>query len=280
MSQFPISGKTRYAGVIGWPVSHSLSPAIHNYWFAQHSIDAVYVPFPIPPEKLAESIRGLGQAGCVGVNLTLPHKELVLPALDVVDATAKAIGAVNTVLFQHGQLLGFNTDAYGFWRSIEVSTPQVKRHVAFVVGAGGAARAVVAALDKAGYEIIYVMNRTVQKAAALHDISRKVQAVEWFPAPEQLAYADLVVNTTSLGMPGQPDLNLALGMLPSHAVVNDIVYTPLDTPLLQAARNLGLATVDGFGMLLYQAQKAFEIWFGILPEVTPELRMKVLERRA
>lgn len=271
-----ISGKTRLVGVIGWPVTHSLSPAIHNHWLAAHGIDAVYLPFAIRPEALHTTLPSLAEIGCVGVNLTLPHKELVLPVLDVIDHTAQAIGAVNTVLFDKGQRIGFNTDAYGFWHNIEVHAPDVRRGEAFVIGAGGAARAVIAALDVAGYQIIHVMNRSPEKVQGLSLISPRVVAHQWSDAPEVLSQVDLLVNTTSLGMGGQPALDIRLDALPKHAVVNDIVYTPLDTPLLNAARLHGLQTVDGLGMLLYQAQKAFEIWFGILPEVTPELRLKVL----
>ncbi|MBM3617531.1 MAG: shikimate dehydrogenase [Alphaproteobacteria bacterium] len=271
-----ISGKTRLAGVIGWPVTHSLSPAIHNHWLAEHGLDVVYVPLPINPAVLHSTLPSLGEIGVVGVNLTLPHKELVIPVLDVIDHTAQAIGAVNTVLFDKGQRIGFNTDAYGFWHNIEVNAPQVRRDEAFVIGAGGAARAVVAALDAAGYQKIHVMNRSPEKIQGFSLISPRVVAHHWSAAPEVLANVDLLVNTTSLGMGGQPALDISLDALPSHAVVNDIVYTPLDTPLLHAARRCDLATVDGLGMLLYQAQKAFEIWFGILPEVTPELRLKVL----
>lgn len=276
----PINGKTKYAGVIGWPVSHSLSPAIHNFWFEELGIDGVYVPFPTKPESLSVSIPALMETGCVGVNLTLPHKELVIPLLDEIDPIAKAIGAVNTVKFEDGRTKGFNTDAYGFWKNIEERAPEVKRDIAFVVGSGGAARAVVAALDQAGYKAIFVMNRTKDKINNLFSVSRKVQPLDWYPAADELAAADLVVNTTSLGMHTQPPLELALGKLPAHAVVTDIVYTPLETPLLAAARRLGLKNVDGLGMLLYQAQKAFEIWFGVLPQVTPELRLKVLEGKA
>lgn len=177
-------------------------------------------------------------------------------------------------------MYGYNTDAYGFWHNLEVNGPTIRRDKAFVVGAGGAARAVVAALDAAGFETIYVMNRTLEKAEALRQVSSKVQALEWFPAANELEECSLLVNTTSLGMHNQPPLELALGKMPCDAVVTDIVYTPLHTPLLKAAENLNLATVDGLGMLIYQAQKAFELWFGILPEVTDELRQLVLEVKA
>lgn len=275
-----ISGKTKWAGVIGWPVSHSKSPLIHNYWCKQHGINAVYLPLPVQPQALPTVIPALAQMGCVGVNLTIPHKELVLPLVHELDAFAKKIGAVNTLVVKANALRGYNTDAYGFWQNIIIQHPDIKCKKAFVVGAGGAARAVVAALDDAGFDSIYVMNRTFDKAEALRHVSPKVEAVEWMPAANELDGCDLLVNTTSLGMAGQPPLEIALGKLAPDAVVNDIVYVPLHTPLLKSAELLGLHPVDGVGMLLYQAQKAFELWFGVLPEVTPELRKLVLEAAA
>jgi shikimate dehydrogenase len=272
-----INGRTRWAGVIGWPVGHSKSPLIHNHWCRRYGIDAVYLPLPVQPQALPLVVPALAQMGCVGVNLTIPHKEEVLPLVQELDAFARTIGAVNTLVVKEGVLRGYNTDAYGFWHNLEVNGPVIKRESAFVVGAGGAARAVVAALDAAGFETVYVMNRTAQKAEALQSVSAKVQVVEWFPAPDELESCSLLVNTTSLGMPNQPPLEIALGKLPRDAVVTDIVYTPLETPLLKAARMLDLHTVDGVGMLLYQAQKAFELWFGVLPEVTDALRQQVLE---
>lgn len=271
-----IGGTTKWAGVIGWPVAHSKSPLIHNHWCAQYGIDAVYLPLPAEPQHLAAVVPALPKMGCVGANLTIPHKELVLPLVHRLDPLARRIGAVNTLVTEGDALHGYNTDAYGFWKNIEVQQSDVKRGKAFVVGAGGAARAVVAALDDAGFGTIHVMNRTREKAEALRAISPKVQAVEWMPAANELEGCNLLVNTTSLGMHGQPPLELALGKLASDAVVNDIVYTPLETPLLKAARLLDLRVADGAGMLLYQAQKAFELWFGILPEVDDALRRKVL----
>lgn len=280
MPQREIHGNTKWAGVIGWPVSHSKSPLIHNYWCEKHGIDAVYLPLPVPPEAMAEVIPALSKMGCVGVNLTLPHKELVLAHVNQLDSYAKTIGAVNTLVVEENSLRGYNTDAYGFWQNIETQISDIKKDKAFVVGAGGAARAVVAALDAAGFSVIYVMNRTPQKAVALQGISQKVQVVDWFPAPNELEGCDFLVNTTSLGMHGQPPLEIALGKLAQDAIVTDIVYTPLETPLLKAAKLLGLQTVDGVGMLMYQAQKAFELWFGVLPEVNDELRALVLGESA
>lgn len=278
MKQPDISGKTVWAGVIGWPVSHSLSPLIHNHWCAEHGIDAAYLALPVQPEQLNTVVPALAHMGCKGVNLTIPHKEMVVTMLHHVDVQAKRIGAVNTVVVKEHTLRGYNTDAYGFWENLRQHAPDMKTDKAFVVGAGGAARAVIAALDDAGFNTIYVMNRTPEKAASLQEISHKVQVVEWFPAANEIEGCDLLVNTTSLGMQGQAPLEIALGKLPQHAVVTDIVYTPLETPLLKAAKLLELKTVDGLGMLMYQAQKAFELWFDILPKVDDGLRDLLLQR--
>lgn len=271
-----IRSTTRWAGVIGWPVKHSKSPLIHNHWCVKYGVDAAYLPLPVPPESLPTVIPALPHMGCVGVNLTIPHKELVLAQVQQLDSFAQRIGAVNTLVIKDGALLGYNTDAYGFWQNLESSVNGIKRGAAFVVGAGGAARAVVAALDDAGFAPIYIMNRTREKAEALRSISAQVKAVGWSTNPAELASCSLLVNTTSLGMQGQPPLELALDALSSDALVTDIVYTPLQTPLLQDASTRGLQIVDGLGMLLYQAQKAFELWFGILPDVTEKLRAMVL----
>lgn len=275
-----IRGTTRWAGVMGWPVKHSKSPLIHNHWCVKYGVDAAYLPLPVHPEALPAVIPALPHMGCVGVNLTIPHKELVLPLVRQFDSFAQRIGAVNTLVIKDGALLGYNTDAYGFWQNLESSVNGIKRGAAFVVGAGGAARAVVAALDDAGFAPIYVMNRTREKAEALRSISVQVRAVNWSANPAELASCSFLVNTTSLGMQGQPPLELALDTLSSDALVTDIVYTPLQTPLLQDASTRGLQIVDGLGMLLYQAQKAFELWFGVLPEVTAELRTLVLGESA
>lgn len=278
MQRRDITGKTVWAGVIGWPVSHSLSPLIHNHWCREHDIDAAYMALPVPPQELEKVIPALPHMGCVGVNLTIPHKELVVGQLQRVDPQARRIGAVNTVVVKGDILHGYNTDAYGFWQNIAVHAPGAKRDKAFVVGAGGAARAVVAALDEAGFQTVHVMNRTPERALRMREVSPKVRMVEWCSAAAEIEGCDLLVNTTSLGMQGQPPLEIALGKLPRHALVTDIVYTPLETPLLKAAKLLGLQAVDGLGMLIYQAQKAFELWFGILPEVDERLRAMLLEK--
>lgn len=271
-----LSGKTQWTGVMGWPVSHSLSPVIHNRWFAEEKRDAVYIPLPVRPDAITTVMPALAQMGCVGVNLTIPHKELVIPLLDHVDETARRIGAVNTVVIRDGKLHGHNTDAYGFMKSLETDAPKLKREVALVVGAGGGARAVVAALSDAGFKEILLMNRTPEKAKILESLSDQVRVIPWSDNPVEMKKVTLVVNTTSLGMIAQPPLNLNLEMLPKDAVVTDLVYSPLITPLLQAAQDRGLHVVDGLGMLLYQAQRAFSYWFGSTPKVDKDLRRAVL----
>ena len=268
----------RLAGVVGWPVDHSLSPIIHNHWLKEAGIrDAEYLRLPVEPEKLGEWIQNVRLENYVGVNLTIPHKELILPFLDRIDPVAERMGAVNTVLIKGSLLHGFNTDAYGFIANLQ--SEGYERNTAFVVGAGGAARAVVAGLLEDGFSKIYLMNRTEAKARELQKLGDGIEIVAWSEYPEQLEACDLLVNTSSLGMHHQPALALDLSALPAHALVTDIVYSPLETKLLREAKAQGLKTVDGLGMLLYQAQKAFEIWFGILPEVNEELRALVLKAR-
>lgn len=271
-----LDGQTQFAGVMGWPVAHSLSPLIHGYWLEKHQINAVYLPFPTQPDHLNEVITALPHMGCVGVNLTIPHKQAVMPLLDAVDDTARGIGAVNTVAMKDGERHGFNTDAYGF---IEGLKAQADFHTgqALVIGAGGAARAVVHALDQAGFTTIYIMNRTREKAEILTELSSHAKVINWQQAPAELKDTDLLVNTTALGMTGKPTLDLDITDLPPHAAVCDIVYAPLETALLKQARMQKLSTADGLGMLLYQAQKAFAIWFGVTPDVDDELRQRLIQ---
>lgn len=270
-----ISGKARVAGVMGWPVRHSLSPVLHNYWLAQHGLDGAYVPLSVNPAHLEPVIRALPLMGFAGVNLTLPHKELVLPLLDRVDAAAAAIGAVNAVIIAaDGSLHGMNTDAYGF---IENIRPRMTgKRKAVLLGAGGAARAVACALRQEGFEQIMLANRSRGRAEALAAACPGLTAIDWQDRAGALAEADLLVNATSLGMTGSDALDLDLTLLPPAALVTDIVYTPLETPLLRRAAARGNPVVDGLGMLLHQAVPAFEAWFGPRPEVTQALRRHCL----
>jgi shikimate dehydrogenase len=273
-----ISGKAKVAGVMGWPVSHSLSPRLHNYWLDYYKIDGMYIPLPVDPKDIGDVVKMLPKIGLRGFNLTLPHKELVIPYLDYVDDDAKAIGAVNTVLIaSDGTLQGMNTDAYGFIRNIQ---PHIGTHKnkAVVLGAGGASKAVCYALIKEGYKQVVLANRTTDKAEALaRQFGTTIRVAEWQERDSLLADADLLVNTTSLGMEGQPSLELSLEKLPVTAVVTDIVYTPLVTPLLRTARDRGHTVVDGLGMLIHQAIPAFRTWFALKPEITPELRPHLLK---
>lgn len=272
--------KQPVAAIIGWPVSHSLSPRLHNYWLSEYGLPGEYERMPVEPAHLAQAIKELPGTGMRGVNLTIPHKEAVIPLLDEVDAVAKSIGAVNTIIIDRGRMRGTNTDAYGFLANIRPHLP-ASRKKAVVLGAGGAAKAVCHALLEAGFTEIQVTNRTFARAQELAAaFGKKLSAKEWDTRANLLEGADLLVNTTSLGMAGKEPLELALDALPRHALVTDIVYVPLVTPLLTQAEKRGNPIVDGLGMLLHQAVPAFEAWFGIRPEVTPQLRRHILEGRA
>lgn len=274
------SGKTRLAGVLGWPVSHSKSPRLHGYWLRHHGLDGVYVPLPTPPERLKEALRGLVAMGFAGANFTVPHKEAVMPLLNEISPTAKRIGAVNTIVIApDGRTCGDNTDAFGFIENLKSAVPglAITGRDAVVLGAGGAARAVCVALADAGAGCVTVINRTRERAETLAAaLGGHITVADWAERERALSGAALLINTTSLGMTGQPALDIALDALPKTAVVNDLVYAPLETRLLAEAKARGNAAVDGLGMLLFQAQAGFEAWFGVKPEVTPELRAFVL----
>lgn len=274
-----IRGSTRLAAVMGWPVKHSRSPRLHSYWLSLYGIDGAYVPLSVEPKALATALRALPVLGFAGTNLTVPHKEAALAILDRVHPVAQRVGAANTIVVAaDGTLEGRNTDAYGFLAALEQDAPGWNtERPTVVLGAGGAARAVLVALIDAGVKEIRVVNRTRARAEALASLGAAIQAVDWAARTAALDGAGLVVNTTTLGMGGQPPLDLDLAPLPKDAVVNDIVYTPLETPLLAAARARGNTVVDGLGMLLHQARPAFQAFFGQDPAVTPALRAHVLE---
>lgn len=264
------------AAVIGWPVSHSLSPRLHGYWLAEHGIDARYAALPVEPERLSDTLKILPAMGLRGVNLTLPHKEIALACMDSLDAIASDIGAVNTVTFDaQGKAHGTNTDAYGFQAHI-APLLKAKARKAVVLGAGGASRAVIYALRQMGFTQIMVVNRSPKRLEQISLAFPFIEPVSWQSREAALEGAQLLVNTTSLGMKGEPPLELSLSGLPIVALVADIVYVPLETPLLQAARKRGHRVADGLGMLLHQAVPAFELWFGIRPTVTEALREHVL----
>jgi shikimate dehydrogenase len=264
------------ACVIGWPVEHSRSPMIHRYWLSLYGINGAYAKEAVPPEEARAFMRSLSNHGYVGANVTLPHKLLALEASDVADEAARAIGAANTLwLDGEGKLNASNTDAYGFMTNLVEQAPRwnERRRPVVVLGAGGAARAVVYGLIKAGASKVLLANRSRARADDLAcAFPPRVEVVDWDDRDRVLAGCGLLVNTTSLGMTGQAPLKIDLGALPPDAVVADIVYSPLETPLLAEARKRGNFAVDGLGMLLYQAVPGFERWFGMRPEVTPALK--------
>ncbi|MEI8393381.1 MAG: shikimate dehydrogenase [Rhodospirillaceae bacterium] len=275
-----ISGRARLAGVMGWPVGHSRSPRLHGYWLESYRLDGAYVPLAVPPERLEQALRALPALGFHGVNLTVPHKEAALALVDHVDSRARRIGAVNTIVVREdGSLEGRNTDAEGFLTNLREGAPDWRPDAGpvAVLGAGGAARAVVTALVDAGVKEIRLYNRSLDKATTLaREIGGPIHPGPWFGRSSALADTALVVNTTTLGMVGQPPLDIELSKLPPSAVVTDIVYSPLITPFLESARARGNVIVDGLGMLLHQAAPGFEAWFGVRPEVTAALRAHVL----
>lgn len=258
-------------GLIGWPVTHSLSPQIHESWLQQQELTGSYGLVPVEdPAHLAGKLQELTQAGYRGVNVTIPHKEAVVPLMDELNPAAKAIGAVNTMLFEEGQITGHNTDAFGLIENLkqQVEEWSPTEKAVMVLGAGGAARAAVYAFQQEGARIL-ITNRTLEKADALcQEFGAK--SVAWEEKESALEFVDLLVNTTSLGMTGQPALEIDLGPLPSTAIVYDIVYNPLETRLLEQAKARNLKAVTGLGMLIFQAQKAFEIWTGCVPAVDLE----------
>ena len=270
--------KAPAACLIGWPLAHSRSPLVHHYWLRTHGIEGSYVIEAVPPDELRDFIQRLSLRGFVGANVTIPHKESVLGlGLTTPDDLARAVGAANTLWFAGGQLCSTNTDIEGFINNLEASAPGWDAvEEALVLGAGGAARAVVFGLLERGIKRIILANRTIERAERLaKEFGPRVSATAWDLIEDVLPRAGLLVNTTSLGMHGQPALDLDVTRLPQEAVVADIVYVPLMTPLLAAAQARGLRTADGLGMLLHQAVRGFELWFGKRPQVTPELRALV-----
>jgi shikimate dehydrogenase len=267
------------AGVMGWPVAQSRSPLLHGFWLEHYGIDGSYERLPVPPEALERELRALPQRGFAGCNITLPHKEQALALVDRLDATARRIGAVNTVVVAaDGALEGSNTDAFGFHANLSATLAgwSVTAGPAVVLGAGGAAHAVVAALLDHGAPEIRLVNRHRARAEALAAaLGGPLVILDWRERAAALAGAALLVNTTSLGMEGHEPLDLALDALPKQAIVNDIVYVPLRTDLLAAAAARGNPVVDGLGMLLHQARPGFAAWFGVEPAVSPALRARV-----
>jgi shikimate dehydrogenase len=273
--------KTTQAGVIGWPVEHSLSPRLHGYWLEKHGIDGTYVPMAVAPDAFKNYLTKLHLEGITGVNITVPHKEAALKAVATLDENARRIGSVNTITVQEtGELHGSNTDGFGFMENLKDGVPEWTPELGpvIVLGAGGAARAVVVTLIDAGVVELRLVNRTKERAQKLAgELGPPVVVTDWDKRAKALADAALLINTTTLGMTGKESLTLDLGSLPPTAVVYDIVYVPLITPLLKRAKERGHPVIDGLGMLLHQARPGFRRWFGVDPEVTDDLRTHVLK---
>lgn len=267
----------RKAFVCGHPVAHSRSPLIHGHWLKRYGIAGSYERLDLTPEAFPRFLRGLADAGFSGGNVTLPHKEAAAASVPRRDAAAEMIGAVNTLWLEDGLLVGGNTDAYGFAAGLDELAPEWRlARTATVLGAGGAARAVLHALIEAGFSDIRVVNRTAGRARELADrFGGTITPHAWTAIPELFRDTGLLVNTTQLGMSGQPSLEVGIDCLPKNAVVSDVIYVPLETELLNAARARGLKAAGGLPMLLHQAVPGFERWFGVRPEVTDELRRMI-----
>lgn len=267
------------AGVIGWPISHSRSPLIHGYWLKRYGIDGVYDRHAVEPTQIAEFFRTLRERGMAGCNVTLPHKEAAFAAAAVTRPAARAAGSANTLWFENSVLMADNTDAAGFLNSLLAAAPglDLADKTVTILGAGGAARGIIFALLDAGVGAVHIFNRTRARGDNVAAyFGPKVQAHVWSERVTRSRDADLLVNTTSLGLHGGAALDFDASVLKATCIVSDIVYVPLETPLLAAARARGLRAVDGLGMLLHQAVPGFEKWFGVRPEVTEELRALVI----
>lgn len=263
----------RASCIIGWPAKHSRSPKLHGYWIKRYNIDADYRTEERSPEEFSAFVRNLAAHGYVGANVTIPHKDAAL-ALSEPDDRARAVGAANTLWLDNGRLRSTNTDVEGFIEALDAAAPawDERTESAVVLGAGGAGRAIVYGLIERGINTIHVVNRTLEKAQHFRDrFGATVHPAHWSVLPRLLEGSELLVNATSLGMQGQPELTIDLSTLAPDAVVSDIVYVPLKTPLLIAAEQRGLVTSNGLDMLLHQAVRGFELWFGVRPEVTTEL---------
>ncbi len=270
----------KLAGVMGMPIFQSRSPVIHNHWIREHGIRGAYGHFPVQPDRVEQAISGLSALGLAGCNITLPHKVAAMSLMDELTPMAKRIGAINCIVVQaDGRLVGHNNDGFGYIQSIKDVQPHWRADAGAVVllGAGGAARAVLISLIEEGAKEIRLINRTREKSQALaQGLESVVKVLDWQDRHAALAGAAMLINTTNQGMYGQPALDLRLDELPREALVSDLIYIPLQTPLLAQASERGNPTVNGLGMLLNQAIPAFEAWFGVRPQITPELHRLVL----
>lgn len=269
------------AGVVGWPISHSLSPRLHSFWLQRHSLDGEYLAYEVKPEDLGDFLKKMPEENITGLNLTVPHKEIVFPFLDDVDEKAEKIGAVNMVTLRDGRLLGSNSDGYGFLTNLKQCAPKwsAEQGPVAIFGAGGAARAAIVSLLDDGVPELTIFNRTKERAEELAKIFQdpRIKVGHWQGRSQGLSELSLLVNTTILGMKGQSPLDCDLSHFPQAATVYDIVYNPLETPLLKQARGRGNVCVDGLGMLLHQAVPAFKAWFSQSVEVDESLRKHMLE---
>lgn len=265
-----LSGQARLAGITGWPVKHSRSPRLHGFWLQRYGIDGAYVPLPIEPAHFPEAIRGLMRAGFSGVNCTIPHKEAAFAVCDEVDESARLAGAVNTLVFKDGRISGGNTDGWGWMENVRAHGVDPAAGPALILGAGGSARAIAAVLLPLGVQVT-LANRSRDRAEELAGELGGISVIDWEQRHDALCDHALLVNTTSLGMDGQPPLAMKLDRA-GDLTVSDIVYVPLETPLLAEARLRGLRCVEGLGMLLYQAVPGFRTWFGVDPAVDEDLR--------
>lgn len=266
--------------ITGQPVSYSRSPLLHGFWLKEHGIDGFYGREEVPPETAADFYRSLAARGYAGCNVTAPNKEIAFSVLDEADPSAVALGAANTLWLEGGRLCGANTDGYGFLANLDATVPgwEGARRLVLVLGAGGASRAVVRGLVERGFDRVLLVNRTLARAEEVaKPFPGKVHPRGWEAVPAALAEADILVNTTSLGMKGAEPMAIDLSPLRDEAVVSDVVYVPLVTPLLKLARARGLRTVDGLGMLLHQGVPGFERWFGVRPKVSEALRAVIID---
>jgi shikimate dehydrogenase len=266
-----LTARARVAGIIGWPVGHSRSPRLHGYWLEKHGIDGAYIPLPIAPEHFAEAVRGLMHAGFAGANVTIPHKRAAFEVCDTVDETAERAGAVNTLTFDDGKITGANTDGWGFLANLRAHGVDPKAGPALLLGAGGGARAIAAALLSEGVNVT-IANRTAARAEQFVRDLPGPNIVPWDHRDAAIADHALVINSTSLGMEGKEALTIDLSRAGRGTAVADIVYVPLETPLLRDAKARGLRPVEGLGMLLYQGIPGFRAWFGVEPKVDDDLR--------
>jgi shikimate dehydrogenase len=266
-----LTGKARLAGITGWPVGHSRSPRLHGFWLERYGVDGAYLPLPIDPAHFPAAVRGLMLSGFAGLNVTIPHKVAAFAICDTVDESARRAGAVNTLVFENGKIIGSNTDGWGFLENLRANGVDPAAGPALILGAGGSARAVAAVLLELGIRVT-VANRTRTRA---EDLARELPGllvIDWEARDVALTGHALLVNTTSLGMAGHPPLRIDLDRAARGLTVADIVYVPLETPLLAAARARQIHCVEGLGMLLYQAIPGFRTWFGVDPTVDEELR--------